>query len=146
MSNPLPKLDQAPDTQRRRIMAAVKSKNTAPEIRVRRAAHALGRRFRLHDKTLPGKPDLTFPRFKKAIFVHGCFWHGHDCKRGARTPKTNAAYWTAKIARNRDRDSANITAFQALGWNVQTIWECETKDLTALSDRLAVFLEVEDCP
>jgi DNA mismatch endonuclease (patch repair protein) len=144
MSNPLPKLDHAPDAARRKTMAAVKSKNTTPEMRVRKAAHRLGRRFRLHDKLLPGKPDLVFPRLKKAIFVHGCFWHGHDCQRGARTPKTNRAYWIAKIDRNRSRDNANLIALKAKGWDVAVIWECETKNEQQLTHTLRKFLEV-DC-
>ena len=86
---------------RRRTMQAVKSENTGPELAVRRLAHRMGYRFRLHRKDLPGKPDLVFPRLRKAVFVHGCFWHGHDCARGARVPVQNSAYWTKKIAGNR---------------------------------------------
>jgi len=141
---PLPKLDQAPDAQRRRTMAAVKGKDTKPERVVRRIAHGLGRRFRLHRKDLPGTPDLVFARDRKAIFVHGCFWHGHDCKRGARTPKTNRAYWEAKIARNVARDRAAIQALEAAGWTPLVVWECETRDVEALTARLRRFLVGED--
>lgn len=137
---PLPKLETAPDAQRRRTMAAVKGRDTKPEMIVRRAAHALGRRFRLHRKDLPGRPDLVFARDRKAIFVHGCFWHGHDCKRGARLPKTNVDYWQAKIARNVARDQAALKELAAAGWRTLVVWECETKDAAALHDRLARFL------
>lgn len=143
MSNPLPKLDQAPDAQRRRTMAAVKGANTSPELRVRCIAHSLGRQFRLHDKRLPGKPDLVFPRLKKVIFVHRFFWHGHNCKRRARTPKTNVEYWMAKIDCNRARDAANLAALHGLGWSVAIIWECETRDAHQLTTVLTEFLEVD---
>lgn len=137
---PLPALDRQPDADRRKIMRAVKAKDTKPEMIVRRLAHALGRRFRLHEKSLPGAPDLAFRKDRRAIFVHGCFWHGHDCKRGARTPKTNRAYWEAKIARNRARDTKAEADLTALGWRTLTVWECETRDPPSLRDRLAAFL------
>jgi DNA mismatch endonuclease (patch repair protein) len=124
-------------TQRSAVMRAVKSKNTTPELAVRRAAHALGLRFRLHRADLPGKPDLVFPARRIALFVHGCFWHGHDCPRGARVPQTNRAYWQAKIARNIARDAAASAALKKLGWTPRTIWECETRDLAKLSRRIA---------
>ncbi|MFD1702847.1 very short patch repair endonuclease [Methylopila henanensis] len=124
--------------RRSAVMRAVKGRDTGPEMAVRRAAHALGYRFRLHRKDLPGRPDLVFPSRRKAIFVHGCFWHGHDCARGARTPKTNADYWRAKIARNMARDERVKAELAALGWETLTIWECELK--RDLADRLAVFL------
>jgi DNA mismatch endonuclease (patch repair protein) len=125
--------------ERSAVMAAVKSENTAPERMVRRLAHALGYRFRLHRKDLPGAPDLVFPGRRKAIFVHGCFWHGHDCARGARAPKANAAYWQAKIARNHARDVANLTAIAACGWAPLVLWECELRRHD-LPDRLRAFL------
>lgn len=139
---PLPKLDQRPDAQRSRTMRAVRSADTKPEMIVRRLVHGLGRRYRLHAKDLPGKPDLTFRRDKRAIFVHGCFWHGHDCPRGARTPKRNAAYWQAKIARNRSRDAETLGLLATAGWRTLVIWECETRDRDALAHRLAGFLGV----
>lgn len=108
---------------RRRTMQAVKDKNTAPEMAVRRLAHAMGYRYRLHQKELPGKPDLVFPSRRKVIFVHGCFWHGHDCRRGARTPKANRDYWQAKIAQNKARDMKAQRALSGAGWGVLTIWE-----------------------
>jgi len=126
--------------ERSRVMARVKGKDTQPEMKVRRLAHALGYRFRLQRKDLPGTPDLTFPGRRKVIFVHGCFWHGHDCARGARKPKQNAAYWSAKIARNRARDVDAVAALKADGWSVLTVWECEMKDTDALAQRLKAFL------
>jgi len=122
-------------------MARVKGKDTKPELTVRRLAHALGYRFRLHRKDLPGTPDLAFPGRRKAIFVHGCFWHGHDCARGSRKPKTRADYWAAKIARNRARDAETRARLDALGWEALTLWECELKDPEVLSQRLRAFLD-----
>ncbi len=119
--------------KRSAVMRAIKSKDTAPELKVRRAAHALGLRFRLERSDLPGKPDLVFPARRIALFVHGCFWHGHTCPRGARIPQANRAYWTAKIARNTTRDKATLAALRKLGWKPAVIWECETKDPDALS-------------
>jgi DNA mismatch endonuclease (patch repair protein) len=126
--------------QRSRIMRAVKGSDTSPEMAVRRMAHAMGYRYRLHRKDLPGKPDLVFPRLRKAIFVHGCFWHGHECKRGARAPKANAQYWTEKISRNKLRDSHNIKALEERGWASAVIWECELKHLTRVKQRIRAFL------
>ncbi len=123
--------------QRSAVMRAVKSRDTRPELRVRKAAHALGLRFRLHRADLPGTPDLVFPAKRTTVFVHGCFWHGHDCTRGARTPQTNRAYWQAKIARNRARDAANIAALKKLGWKTRVIWECQTHDPARLSRLIA---------
>lgn len=129
-------------TKRSAIMRAVKSRDTGPELIVRACVRALGygRRYRLNGAGLPGKPDLVFGTMQKAIFVHGCFWHGHDCKRGAREPKDNAAYWRAKIARNRQRDAASLKALRSAGWSALTIWECETRDDAALSRALKAFL------
>ena len=118
--------------QRSAVMRAVKSSNTTPELAVRRAAHAAGLRFRLNRADLPGKPDLVFPALKTALFVHGCFWHGHDCARGARMPATNRAYWQAKIGRNRVRDKASLAALKRQGWRGEVIWECETRDAEKL--------------
>src|SRR5215204_659207 len=105
-------------------MRAVKSRDTAPEMTVRRLLHAMGYRYRLHVAGLPGKPDIVFPSRRKAAFVHGCFWHGHDCSRGARRPKSNEAYWSAKIGRNMVRDEENFARLQAAGWAVLVVWEC----------------------
>jgi len=122
------------DTEKRSaVMRAVKSRGTAPELKVRRAAHALGLRFRLGRSDLPGKPDLVFPSRRIALFVHGCFWHGHDCARGARMPHTNRTYWQAKMARNMERDAASLASLRKLDWKPAVIWECETKDAARLA-------------
>jgi len=121
-------------------MRAVKSKNTAPEMIVRGLARRLGYRYRLHRKDLPGTPDLTFPGRSKVVCVHGCFWHGHSCARGARMPATNADYWTTKISRNQRRDAMTLAALQQAGWRVLVIWECETKDKDRLASTLSSFL------
>ena len=122
------------DTEKRSaVMRAVKSRDTAPELKVRRAAHALGLRFRLGRSDLPGKPDLVFPSRRIALFVHGCFWHGHDCARGARMPHTSRTYWQAKIARNMERDAASLASLRKLDWKPAVIWECETKDAARLA-------------
>ncbi|MDJ0683970.1 MAG: DNA mismatch endonuclease Vsr [Alphaproteobacteria bacterium] len=127
--------------QRSHAMRRVKATDTSPELAVRRALHAKGYRFRLHRKDLPGKPDLAFPSRRAVLFVHGCFWHGHDCKRGARTPKTNTDYWLAKIARNKARDARNIEALNELGWRNLTVWECELADKAAAIARIERFLD-----
>jgi DNA mismatch endonuclease (patch repair protein) len=128
-----PRTDVFSPEKRSAVMRAVKSSDTKPEIAVRKALHALGYRYRLNVKTLPGKPDLVFPKHRAVIFVHGCFWHGHSCKRGKRVPKTNTAYWTEKIARNKARDKKNTAALKKLGWRVITVWECEAKTLDPAS-------------
>lgn len=117
-------------------MRRVGSKDTGPELAVRRLLTALGLRYRLQRKDLPGAPDIVLPGRKLALFVHECFWHGHACKRGARAPKTNADYWRAKIARNVARDAASLTALAKLGWRAEEIWECELKSPDALTTRL----------
>lgn len=128
------------DEVRSRTMRAVRSKDTKPELIVRRLVHSLGFRFRLHRKDLPGSPDLVFPGRRKVLFVHGCFWHGHNCPRGARQPKHNAEYWTAKIARNRKRDHHVEHELSDAGWETCTLWECELKDTECLRDRIIDFL------
>ena len=125
-----PRTDVFSPEKRSEVMRAVKSKDTKPEIALRKALFALGYRYRLNVKTLPGKPDLVFAKYKTVIFVHGCFWHGHTCKRGKRVPKSNIEYWTAKIARNKARDKKNTAELKKLGWRVITLWECELKDPT----------------
>lgn len=123
-------------------MRRVKGRDTAPELIVRRALTRLGARYRLHRKDLPGSPDIVLPGRRLALFVHGCFWHGHDCARGARVPKSNRDYWLAKVARNRARDQASAAALTASGWRVETIWECDLKDAEGLKARLQHLL----CP
>jgi DNA mismatch endonuclease (patch repair protein) len=137
-----PRADVFNVEKRSAVMRAVKSSNTAPERAVRAVVRALGyaRRYRLCGGGLPGKPDLVFRSLRKAIFVHGCFWHSHDCKRGARQPKDNAAYWRAKIARNRARDGIVLKTLRADEWKALVIWECETRDAAKLSAKLARFL------
>ncbi|QGM44625.1 very short patch repair endonuclease [Methylocystis heyeri] len=127
--------------KRSAIMRAVKSQDTSPELAVRALLRRFAPFYRLQRKDLPGKPDIAYIGRKRAIFVHGCFWHGHDCARGARTPKANADYWKAKIARNRARDAANLEKLSAQGWRSLTVWECELKDRDALEKRLREFLE-----
>jgi DNA mismatch endonuclease (patch repair protein) len=132
--------DPFSETERRAIMAKVKSKNTTPELKVRRAVHAAGFRYSLHRKELPGSPDLVFRRHKLAVFVHGCFWHWHGCKR-SRMPAANHDYWTAKIARNIERDKSDLDRLDALGWRHLIIWECE---LPAGIDELINLLRMND--
>ena len=122
-------------------MARVKSRNTAPEMIVRRLLTAMGYRYRLHRRDMPGTPDIAFVRRRAAVFVHGCFWHGHGRARWARAPKTNVAYWRDKIARNRARDAKTAAALTALGWRALTVWECELRDRVAVAARLRDFLE-----
>jgi DNA mismatch endonuclease (patch repair protein) len=126
--------------QRSAVMRRVKGKDTTPEMIVRRALTRLGARYRLHRKDLPGSPDVVLPGRRLALFVHGCFWHGHDCARGARVPKANRDYWTAKVARNRARDEKNRAELEAAGWRVETLWECELKEAAALERRLRSLL------
>lgn len=135
--SPLPTIE---NERRSRTMRAVKGADTAPELTVRRLAHRLGYRFRLHRRDLPGCPDLVFPARRKVVFVHGCFWHGHDCRRGARTPSANRDYWVNKIARNVERDSRSVGRLTQMGWSALTLWECQLRDLVALERRLQTFL------
>jgi DNA mismatch endonuclease (patch repair protein) len=121
-------------------MRAVKSRDTGPELAVRKLLRAIAPGYRLHRADLPGRPDIVYGQKRLAIFVHGCFWHGHDCARGARMPRANAAYWRAKIAGNRARDAANLSALAALGWRVLVIYECALKDIDALRTRLGAEL------
>ena len=132
--------DVFPPEQRSWIMGRVKGENTSVEIKVRSLIHRLGYRFRLYRKDLPGKPDLVFPSRKKVIFVHGCFWHGHDCTRGARIPKANREYWTAKIKRNSERDTKNYFLLDSLGWKVLVVWECESKNSKWLENVINNYL------
>lgn len=125
--------------QRSRCMSAIRSTNTLPEMTVRRTVHRLGFRYRLHDKKLPGKPDLVFPRHKKIILVHGCFWHIHDCKYGSVIPKTRAEFWSDKRQSNVNRDRNVIKQLSELGWQVLVLWECQIKDRAKLERVLLNF-------
>jgi DNA mismatch endonuclease (patch repair protein) len=132
--------DVYPPEKRSAVMRRVKGRDTSPELKVRKALTALGARYRLHRKDLPGNPDIVLPGRKLALFVHGCFWHGHDCARGARVPQQNRDYWVGKVERNRARDVRSREALAALGWRVETIWECDLKDEVGLSARLRSLL------
>ena len=120
-------------------MASVGQRNTGPEWIVRRLLHAHGFRYRLHDKKLPGKPDLVFHGRRKAVFVHGCFWHGHDCPKG-QAPKSRRDYWEPKLKANRERDEQVICKLKEMGWQSLVVWQCETKEPEALLEKLWVFL------
>jgi len=126
--------------QRRACMRAVSGKNTAPEMCVRRLAHSMGYRYALHVKRLPGKPDLVFVSRRKIIFVHGCFWHKHNCRHGRVSPATNSGYWSAKREGNARRDREHVKALRSDGWRVLVLWECWTRDLGSLTKRLESFL------
>lgn len=135
-------MDKISSSARSANMSKIRSRGTAPEFRVRKLAHRMGYRFRLHRKDLPGKPDLVFPGRTAVIFVHGCFWHQHpepDCLDGRR-PKSRREYWDPKLDRNIERDAKSVRALQELGWRVLVLWECETKDAASLKERLRVFL------
>ena len=127
--------------QRRRNMSAIRGADTKPEKIVRSLAHLMGYRFRLHRRDLPGKPDLVFPARRKAIFVHGCFWHMHDCPYGRVKPATNAGLWAKKRGENAARDKRNMDALEAAGWSVLVIWECEIRKAESLTRVLREFLE-----
>jgi DNA mismatch endonuclease (patch repair protein) len=125
-------------------MRRVRSKDTSIERKVRSALHGLGFRFRLHRKDLPGKPDIVLPKYRAAVFIDGCFWHGHDCARGSRIPETNRDYWVAKIERNRTRDAVSRASLEALGWRVIQVWECQLKDVESAALSLASRIRPED--
>lgn len=121
-------------------MRRIRSKDTGPEMAVRRLVHRLGYRYRLHRKDIPGKPDLVFPGRRKVIFIHGCFWHQHPGCREGRLPKSNLTYWLPKLKRNTERDEAALAQLAASGWDVLVLWECETKSLEATRKVLLNFL------
>ena len=128
-----------PDERRSR-MAAIQREDTKPELTVRRVLWRLGARYRLHAAELPGKPDIVMRRARKAIFVHGCLWHLHEGCPLTRIPTSRPDYWPAKLARNKERDRRNLEALRRLGWSIEVVWECETKDQAALERRLRPFL------
>lgn len=131
--------------QRSRCMAAIRGRDTKPEMVVRRLVHSLGYRYRLHVRRLPGTPDLVFPGRRKVIFVHGCFWHRHDCPYGRPVPKTRAKFWRDKLAGNVARDVRHRQGLQDLGWDVLTVWECNVRkgDIDRLAREISAFLEGE---
>ena len=133
--------DRLNTQQRHHCMSRIRGKNTKPEILVRKGLHARGFRFRLHNKKLPGSPDIVLPKYGVAIMVNGCFWHGHKGCRYATEPKTNIEFWETKIARNRHRDEVTTAHLEALDWTVMTIWECELRNSSQLDDRLNALAE-----
>ena len=136
--------DHVDSRERSAIMAKVKSRDTRPELEVRRALHRAGHRFRLHRADLPGCPDLLFPRHRVALFVHGCFWHWHGCKR-SRMPKSNTDYWTTKIERNTKRDAQARSDLDNLGWKWRVIWECEIESgVKRISEELGENVQVQE--
>lgn len=128
---------------RSRMMAGIRGKNTTPELRLRKALHGAGFRFRLHSAKLPGRPDIVLPKFRAALFVHGCFWHRHESCSNASVPKSNAEFWEDKFARNVERDTANVAGLHAAGWRVAIIWECaiRKKGEADVAEELAVWLK-----
>lgn len=133
--------DKLTPSQRHRCMSRIRGKNTKPEILVRKGLHARGFRFRLHNRKLPGSPDIVLPKYGVAIMVNGCFWHGHKGCRYATRPKTNIEFWETKIARNQHRDEVTAAHLEALGWTVITVWECELRIGSRLEDRLNALAE-----
>ena len=136
-------MDRVSPEVRSRTMRAIRSKDMKPELAVRRMAHAMGYRYRLHRHDLPGRPDLVFPGRRKVIFVHGCFWHQHadpKCKL-AHAPRSNLDYWKPKLARTQERDKRNCAALEEAGWGVLVVWECEVKTADGLVERVRGFLE-----
>jgi DNA mismatch endonuclease (patch repair protein) len=130
--------------ERSAVMRAVKSRDTRPELMLRNILRSIASGYRLHRADLPGKPDIVYGPRRLAIFMHGCFWHGHDCKRGARPPKENAAYWSAKIGRNRARDERNLVTLADQGWRALVVFECELKDKAGLERRLREALATHE--
>ena len=126
--------------QRSRNMSAIKSKNTKPEIAVRRLLHSMGYRFRLHRKDLPGSPDIVLPKYKTVIFVHGCFWHRHENCKYASTPKTRKEFWENKFNANKIRDQKKLKEIKNLGWKFIIIWECEARNIQPLEEKLKGYL------
>ncbi len=131
--------DRVTPERRSYIMSRVGQKHTGPEMALRRALHCLGYRYRLHRRDLPGSPDIVFPSRRKAVFVHGCFWHGHDCRWG-RLPKSRPEYWFPKIEANRARDKRALTRLCQDGWKAMVVWQCELRDLDGAVSRVEAFL------
>lgn len=133
-------MDVFTPAKRSEVMRRVRSRDTRPELAVRKVVHGLGYRYRLHVRALPGSPDLVLPRLRKAIFIHGCFWHGHSCPAAA-LPATRTEYWSHKQSRNSQRDRKNLRALRSSGWSVLVIWECQIKNLERVTKRLLRFLK-----
>jgi DNA mismatch endonuclease (patch repair protein) len=130
-----------PKATKGQLMARIRSKNTGPELEVRRLVHSLGYRYRLHRSDLPGTPDLAFVSQRKAVFVHGCFWHQHQNCRKSSLPNTRRSFWIAKFARNAARDQRALDDLEALGWKTLVVWECEISDRQSLSVKIRMFLD-----
>ena len=133
-------MDVLSKEQRSYCMSRIRKTDTAPELIVRRIVHGLGYRFRLYRTDLPGCPDIVMPRHRKIIFVHGCWWHRHNCRLGRRSPKSRKGYWLPKLQANKDRYKRDRRALQSQGWKVLTIWECQTKNPGKMTDRIIDFL------
>lgn len=134
-------VDDLTVVQRRYCMSRIRGRGTQPEMLVRRVVHALGGRYRLHVRSLPGCPDLVFPARRKVIFVHGCFWHRHRCREGQVMPATRRSFWEEKLLGNKARDARTVKSLRARGWKVLVVWECQTRQVERLARRLARFLE-----
>ena len=141
-------VDTLTPSERSKRMSLIKSANTVPELALRKALHRLGFRFRLHNKKLPGKPDIVLPKYKTAIFVHGCFWHRHPGCKVATTPKSNTAFWVEKFDKNVRRDAKVKGELEQLGWDVYTVWECELSSEKSTADTALVIADVlrAKCP
>ena len=139
-------VDTLTSAERSERMSRIKSRDTSPEVALRKVLHALGFRFRLDNRKLPGKPDIVLPRYKTAIFVHGCFWHRHSGCAKASSPKTRKAFWNAKFETNVARDARVKRKLRRLGWRVMTIWECDTGNAERVADRLKRFMEEAPAP
>jgi DNA mismatch endonuclease (patch repair protein) len=136
-------MDTLTPTERSARMALVRAKDTKPELLVRRLVHGMGYRYRLHQRDLPGTPDLVFPGRGKVIFIHGCFWHRHARCALARLPKSRGDFWLPKLTANAERDARNVRALRRLGWSVLTIWECQLGDTAKLANRIRRFLDAQ---
>jgi DNA mismatch endonuclease, patch repair protein len=138
-------MDSVTPAQRSRIMSHIRSKNTTPEIMLRKFLFKKGFRYRVHTKSLPGKPDIVLPKYKTVIFVNGCFWHQHDGCKSSKIPKSKQDYWEAKLAHNRERDALNIANLTSLGWRVLTVWECELskKNCSRFEEIASILVEEE---
>jgi DNA mismatch endonuclease (patch repair protein) len=130
--------------KRSQIMSKIKGKDTKPEKVVRSLLHQMGYRFRLHRRDLPGNPDIVLPKYKKVIFVHGCFWHGHENCLRAKRPSTNKKFWNEKLSKNIERDRRNQAALSGLGWDQKIIWQCQVKDIENVEKILKVFISYKD--
>jgi DNA mismatch endonuclease (patch repair protein) len=128
--------------ERSLMMGKIKGRNTKPEMIVRSLCHSMGLRFRLHRKDLPGSPDLVFPKYRLCLFVHGCFWHRHPGCKYAYTPKSRPEFWLPKLARNVERDAEKTVSLRGMGWRVEVVWECETRDTTLLHRKLKEILDL----